>query len=484
MGEFENLIAYDNIKLVSPYEIQQLSELKIVKKMNDHVYIYFTGIVPEEKKDSYVEKATANDKIEVAQMADGSKVRTLFKGLVSNVGIRFVKGVYYIDVEGLSHTCEMDVKLKSRSFQDKNMLYKDIIEKVIKDYSGADFKDCASKGSKLDKFIVQYTETDWQFIKRMASHFNTVLVPNVDADGPKFWFGLPGEKDGKLPEDFHYTSRKDVARYMNLSQNDVDGLEDRDFTYCEAESGNFLDLGWKVKFKEKSMIVVEATAIIKGSTLKYEYVLAPEQSMKQARMDNILVTGAEIEGKILEVKDDTVKVHLEIDKEQNKAEAYWFKYATTYTTEGNSGWYCMPEVGDSVKLYVPTKRDESAFVVNSVRKDGKTCPKTADPEIKYLETNHGKYMKLGKKDLVFTAKEGQMVITLDEDKGVEIKSDKLISVKAEKDITIDVDKNIKMTAGETIYVCCNGSSIIMNGDTNIKGSLVKVDGTIKTPVTG
>lgn len=483
MGNVEKLIVYGNIKLISPYEIKQLNELRIVKKMNDHAVVYFTGIIPEEKKDSYIEKAMVQDKIEVVQTDGSGIVRTLFKGLVSNIGIRCVRGIYYIEAEGLSHTCALDVKRKHRSFQNKNMSYKDMISKVTAEYSGADFQDTASNGSKLGEFTVQYNETDWIFLKRMASRFGAVLAPQADSDKPKFWFGLPRGKEKSISEGFHYTVKKDISRYMDLSANSADSIEEHEFTYFEAESSNYLDLGDKVKLKEKNLMVTQSTAVMKNGALKYEYIFAPENGMKQNRRVNNLITGASIEGKVIDTQKDNVKVHLEIDKEQNKGEACWFRYATNYTAEGNSGWYCMPQLGDSVKLYIPTGIEESAVVMSSVRKGGQNHPKTAKPSIKYLQTNYGKHMKLGEKDLEFTAKENAMFITLDEDKGVDIQSDKEIMLYSEKNLEIDA-KSIQIVAkNESIGVTCNEtSSIVMDGETHVKGTSVSAEGSLKAPM--
>ena len=42
---------YKNIQ-VMPYELTHLQTLKVVKKMNEHARLWFTGIISEEQKDS------------------------------------------------------------------------------------------------------------------------------------------------------------------------------------------------------------------------------------------------------------------------------------------------------------------------------------------------------------------------------------------------------------------------------------------------
>ncbi|MED4765969.1 hypothetical protein P9503_22105, partial [Brevibacillus laterosporus] len=60
---------YGNIQVVSPYDIQTLQDLQLVKEANDHAKLYLTGIIPEEKKDSYIAMATNSDLIEVNEVA-------------------------------------------------------------------------------------------------------------------------------------------------------------------------------------------------------------------------------------------------------------------------------------------------------------------------------------------------------------------------------------------------------------------------------
>ncbi|MDP4180312.1 MAG: hypothetical protein Q8942_04375, partial [Bacillota bacterium] len=113
-------IAYGNIKIKSPYTIKTILDLRIERRINEHSKIFISGIIPDENKDKYVEQATTKDIIEVTQVDDNSATANLFKGVITNIGIRAVRGVYYIELEGASSTFEMDIKLKRRSFQNKD----------------------------------------------------------------------------------------------------------------------------------------------------------------------------------------------------------------------------------------------------------------------------------------------------------------------------------------------------------------------------
>ena len=87
-------------------------------------------------------------------------------------------------------------------------------------------------------------------------------------------------------------------------------------------------------------------------------MLSNENSFTQDKLYQEGMIGLSLKGRVLEAVQDTVKVQLEIDVEQTKKEeAYPFPYTTMYTAEGNSGWYCMPEVDDTVMIYFPTREE-------------------------------------------------------------------------------------------------------------------------------
>ncbi len=471
-----SVTTYNNLQ-VGPYEMTHLLELKLVKKINDHARLYFTGIVPEENKDSYVEMTKCHTQIEVNQVDDDSKNIPIFKGTVTDIGVKSVRGIYYVEAQAVSNTYDMDIKLKSRSFQNKGMTYKEIIDKIISNYSGADAIDMASKGSSIDKLTVQYNETDWQFLKRMASRFNVGLVPNAVAATPKFWFGVPEGIGGGNLEEFNYSITKNISDFRNSSENFIQGIGENDFVYYEVETDKFLDIGYEVKFKEKSLLVCEAVTSMKDSVLRHQYIMAPKKGLSQNILYNNQIIGLSLEGKVIEVSKDNVKVHLDIDNGQNTNDIWWFPYSSVYTAEGNSGWYCMPETNDHVRIYFPDSKEENAIAISSVRKNSESGGnnKFDNPDVKYFRTKSGKELKFSPDEILITAQDGGVYIRLSEKDGIEISSKSGIKVTSSDNVSIDSGKKVIISSQECIDINCNGSSITMDGSTTIKGSEVKTN---------
>lgn len=462
-------ITYGNIKVVSPFEIIHLKELKIHRGLNEHATVNFTGVIPSEKKDSYIKSVSHKDTIEVSKVEDGE---IIFRGIVTRMEITAVRGLYYLKIEGKSATYNLDIKIKRRSFQHKEMTYDALIKDVLKDYGGADFINVGAKGMKLEDIFVQYDETDWEFLKRMASHFNSPLVPDILSFTPKFWFGLPQGGSGSL-EEYNYSVRKKIGDFRYSSQNFLSGTDETDFTYYEIQTHKILNIGDKIKFNNINLVVSEGTSIMEDGILINTYVITPLKGSSQDLLWNKKIVGVSIEGKVIEIKDDNIRVHMEIDKSQKKDEAFWFHYSTFYSCEGNTGWYCMPELEDSVKVYFPTNEEKDAIVLSTIRRKTKGGDKIKNPDEKFFRTKEKKEKKFTKKELVFSAKDDKVLIRLNEDNGIEISSDSEINIKSNEDLTINGD-NIEMKAANNIEIVCKTSTIKMDGETHISGTQVKV----------
>lgn len=465
-----NIITYNNIE-ITPYTLSSLKELKIVRKINDHGRIKFTGIVPEEEKDRYVDMTEASTKLQVNYVNDNSETTILFRGLVTNIEIKMVRKIYYIEVEGVSHSYDMDVKLKKRSFQNKDMNYPDLIEEVISDYSGSDFIDTTTSDSKLNEFILQYNETDWQFLKRMASHFNTGLVVEVKAHTPKFWFGIPDSINEVNLDDFHYSVSKKIDKFRNSSENYNKNIEEWNFTYYKIETNNLLNIGDEVRYKNRKLYVFQATDIMENSTLKHEYILAPKNGLSQDMLSNSNAKGVSIEGQVIDVKEDMVRLHLCIDTQQNKEEAYWFPCSTLYSSEGNTGLYCMPEIGDLVKLYFPTDKEEEGIILNSIRRGSK---EDLDPNVKIFRTKYGKEVVFSEEEITIIGKDKEVLIKVNEKTGIQIYSTKGVSITSAGNLSVGADK-LQISASNSLDIKCKDSEIQMSGETVIKGSKVRTN---------
>ena len=87
---------------------------------------------------------------------------------------------YSVFMEAFSYSILFDRKIekKYRVFQDKNFTYANIIDEINKTYSNKDtqIKYFKEADVPIGKLVLQYNETDWEFLVRMASHLKTGLL--------------------------------------------------------------------------------------------------------------------------------------------------------------------------------------------------------------------------------------------------------------------------------------------------------------------
>lgn len=122
--------------------------------------------------------------------------------------------------------------------------------------------------------------------------------------------------------------------------------------------------------------------------------------------------GFTLESTVIDKKEDILKIHLDIYKSQDMARVYWFKVSTNYTTTGNTGFYAMPQIGDIVKLNIPTMSEINAFVRGGKRTDGRTKPKTQNVKTKYFRSNYGNELMMSPSNVTYTAVDGEIFVDL------------------------------------------------------------------------
>lgn len=192
------------------------------------------------------------------------------------------------------------------------------------------------------------------------------------------------------------------------------------------------------------------------------------------------ISGLTLSGKVLKAEGDKVKVHLAIDAGQEESKAYPFPYATGYSADGHTGWYVMPEEGDTVEIVFPTEDENDAYAVQSARQED--TEKTADPKVKYLRTPDGKEIKLDKEEILITANDNITYIKINEKNGVEIITDKevqvtsggsvtvasgdQISMMSKNDFSIVSGKNLLVSAADSIAMVCKNNSLNLETPAN------------------
>lgn len=455
-GSEKSSISYENL-LIAPFKLVGLLELTVEKKINEHGKLYLKGIIPEEDKDKYINSVDTQ-----VDIRDGESGKVIFRGRIMEIRVNLARGVHYIEVDALSNTYELDLKIKKRSFQNMNL--NAIVTKVLSGYS-ADF--IASVSGDVGKILLQYNETDWEFLKRIASKLEVGLVSDSTSPSTRFWMGVPTGKSLGNIDKFSYSIGKDVEKFKHISRNSSKSHNEKDFINYEIETGEIFAIGDMVTFEGKTLSICEAYSDFDGAVLKSKYKLCPKKGTAKKPTYNKNIIGLSLEGTVTSVSADKVKVHLRIDESSG---SYQFSYSSPYTAEGSGGWYAMPEVGDTVYVYFPDDKEESAFSTLSLRKDGGGV---GDPSTKSFKTKSGMELIFSPSEILITT--GGTLIKLSDGAGVEITTPSNVSINAGGDMNINAAGKLIMSAGGKLELSCNASQIKMAGDIVITGNDVKLN---------
>lgn len=457
--------------LVEPYNFVEILDLKIEREMNEHAKLNISGIIANENLDKYVEVANESSNIKISVKDDENKVKDLFQGMVTNIGISSINDVKTLEIEALSHTFSLDIEKKCRSFQGENLTYREIFNTINSSYSDIQMIDYTSTERAIDKIIVQYNETDWEFLKRIASHFNVKLLVECILPGIKYSVGR-GEGSALYSlDEFNYSINKGLKEYKLNSSNSNYELDDLDLISYEITTNTILDLYTTVNFKDRYLYVYKCEMVIDEGILYNKYVLRNEKGMMIKRIFNDGIAGMSLNAKILGCSSDVVKLSLEIDGYPGSSDnAVWLPYSTVFSSPDGTGWYCMPEVGDAIRLYLPDNEEKNAYAISSVNIKSSNQEKRSDPSVKSIGTKYGKeiIMRPGAVDI---RANGNLFMTLTDGKGIEIKSDQKIILDAKEDIEIS-GKTISITGKESIDLIQSGASINIKDDITMSGSKI------------
>ena len=76
------------------------------------------------------------------------------------------RSLHLLQLEAASYTMEWGLAPVSQSFLNLDTTYRQVMDKVLKNQKDAEILDCASKGAVIPDFLLQYEESDWNFLVR------------------------------------------------------------------------------------------------------------------------------------------------------------------------------------------------------------------------------------------------------------------------------------------------------------------------------
>lgn len=449
--------------VIKPFKFTNLLSIEGRLEENKHGELKASMYIQEEDAKEYLELGLKDLWVEVLLLEENKEEEILFCGLLTQLNIYYENTLCKMDIELKTGSYLMDLEIHTRTFQSGGLLYKNLLE-VCKDrYDDSNFIMTVGTGESINKFILQYKETDWSFIKRLASHFESVLFPEYKVKGSRYYFGVPNySKEYEFIEKT-YSIKKDFKEYGEKTGKGLKGVFEKDYTYYIVKSREVYRLADIFKVMGNKLYISKIETIFDGSELYHMYYMKSKNGFKVPKDYSINLLGASLEANITNVKSDVVQIEVLEDENKGKCGARWFPYSTVYSTPDGTGWYSMPEINDRVRLYMPTEDEAQAYVISSTHLEVKEKNKNKDigdnrrvnPDYKSIMNKQGKEVLFTPNTLLITNNKGMSIEIVDEE-GIKIISDKAITIKAKEDITIaSATKEIKLVSPENIIALQN-----------------------------
>lgn len=447
---------YQHLHITWPYGKLRLRHVHMSHEMGEHARLVITGGLDADQANKIITKASSDDKIELWYTDAMDRKHPLFMGQLYCVDVQHMHQETVVTLDVISHSFKLDTQLRNRSFQHIHQKYVEIVDAVLADYKGSDKIDEAFEKKATGQFIMQYQETDWTFLKRLASHAGALLVPNILSHHVQIWIGIPQARQHIQLKDVPFKLQRKIAPYLDQEANGWKSATAQDYTRYAFEWDHILQLGDEVERNHETYVITKREGQLIHGLMTWSYECALPSGLKIPKSYNRAIIGASIEGKILEVSRNQVRLHLDIDDQQNPKDAQWFPYSA----EGNQVWYLMPEKGAQVKLYFPSADEDDAMVIQSVRTKPSIVAapsshaaqgaasespaerhqrKTADPGVKSFANPQGKEISLGNSELSMSAQEGSLYISMNAHHGVTLSSTQNVQIQATGNLSLSAE---------------------------------------------
>ncbi len=467
----------DRIIRLSMASFVALQEVYIHKKANEHGMAVIRGVIAESSEGELFKNAESGN-ASLYILDEKGKRKDIFSGIIDSMEVKNAGGVKTARIVLSGSTKLMDCVKHTRTFQNQGMTYDELLEEINAGYEKVSCIPNCKVENPIKKLIVQYKETDWEFLKRMASRFYQPLLPDYAGEGIRYSFGL----SAKVPEkklDVYSFSTGNAREEFLMKEGQIPEIIADDFTFYKVKSREYLELGERTVFSHHAFFVYEAVSVLEGEELLHTYILRREGGFQTPSRHNRGLIGASLDAAVLAVDKDTVKIVVAVDKKQEESKAKWFPYSTVYSSPDGSGWYCMPERGDKVRLYFPSEYEDEGYVISAINlgntgdsEAGKGQPRS-DPARKAISNMHGKQVTFTPGAVILTNNKG-MTVALDDEKGVMIASNKNVTVSAEDSIVLKSDMRMDIQATKSIKLARGDSSITFEDELKLKGTSLQV----------
>lgn len=491
----------DNVVSVEGINYKYITDIRFHKSVNEHGDATVRCVIEDKDVDSVLALKTEVVWVTVKiGETIGEKADTpVFTGIIDEISVDTIQGVSEVCIELVGGSYLLDIKKITRTYQNEESKLSNVMGEVkkncLKMFSGASAminkgKECDDSFQPKGDLLVQYEETDYEFLKRCASMQGMPLITSINSTEDtcvNINVGLITSGKTEKVDTKYFRQGRQVAKYIEDKRAGLDGISEKDYSTISIRCRDYFDIGSAVNINGKTMYVYSVDSVYDSShnirksssninkdEFWHVYLLAGEKRFKTPQLYNFKMIGASLRAEVKKVSKAKLEVVCDIDKingttAKNPLE---FPYATVYSTDDGTGWYCMPEEKDVVRLYIPTEFEKDAYVISAVHLEEGTGLRN-DPTHKFIMNKYKKQVEFTKDTIRISNNDG-MEIRLEDEKGIFILSDKDIKIDAQKEINLVSKKDqVNINGTSQIKLQANPAYIDLKDTATIKAANVK-----------
>lgn len=421
----ENFISVDEINVNCNIHIGQIKSLSIKEQMGAHAVAEIMASV-EAGSLGIASQQFNSQPLVIDAVKEGERT-LLFSGVISKVRIN--KEVVYDTVHIVAYSLSwfMDLEKKNKSYQGDTSILK-LIHKICEENS---FSFISSAEDKVTEGpFIQYRETDWEFLVRLSTHLHIPVYAASDYEGKGIYLGL---RNQEIPVRLNALNEKWC---MDAELNKLVNFDIKKSLYYEVTTGQAFHIGQSIQYNNEILWPFKVNMILQNGMLHCNYKLAGAYYHATPTCYNHYLRGCSLEGTVLERKDETIKVHLDIDDEQDMDCAHFYSWLPEY---GNMV-YCMPEKGSKIRLLISGEDERCAIGIHCVRQNGGICKETQVPDNRWFSTDKNKKLTLQPSIMELSGEEGKSKISFQDSAGNSLRSCDNILIQAKGNIVIQGTK--------------------------------------------
>ena len=310
-----------------PVAFLDILELRQEEEINQHGRMIISGHISDDQEEEYLGLLTGKVWETVQAVGMDGEVKTLFTGIVTDFSVSVLNDQRKLTLELMTGSILMDEKKHFRSYQNPSVTYEQIFRETAAGYADSSVSFSKPYSEAPGELVLQYEETDWDFLKRLAGRSHQFLVPDSRMKGVRIYYSIPQGMPFEIPAGSRYTIRKDLGGYRNkicqgMAVSEADCMEY--IIQCREPHriGDYASLyGMKC-------YIYKIQSRYEGGELLHCCYLKREKGIEVPEICNKEMAGCALDARITKVKEDKVQVSLLGDENAHQTINIWYPYAT------------------------------------------------------------------------------------------------------------------------------------------------------------